>query len=153
MDFANLLQPAAVMLDAAATTRRAALERLAQLLADATGAPPGDVLAALLAREEAGITGFGDGTAVPHGRLAGLNRVAAAVLRLAQPVDWGAVDGLPVDLVVGLIGPEEAGAEPLKALALVSRSLRDRALVAKMRGAEDAAALWALLAGHARAAA
>jgi PTS system nitrogen regulatory IIA component len=153
MDFASLLPPAAVMLDSAATTRRTALERLARLLAQAAGTAPTAVLAALLAREETGMTGFGDGTAIPHGRLPGLTRSAAAVLRLAHPVDWGAVDGMPVDLVIGLIGPEEAGAEPLKALALVSRSLRDRALVAKMRGATDAAALWTLLAGQARAAA
>jgi PTS system nitrogen regulatory IIA component len=153
MDFASLLPPAAVALEAAVTTRRGALERLAPLLAEGAGAPPAAVLAALLAREEVGITGFGDGTAIPHGRLPGLTRTTAAVLRLAQPVDWGSVDGISVDLVVGLIGPDEAGAEPLKALALVSRSLRDRALVAKLRGAGDAAALRALLAGQARAAA
>lgn len=153
MEFRTLLSPGAVALEATLSTRKAVLERAAQLLAEATGMPEAEVLQALMAREGEGTTGFGDGTAVPHGRLAGTPRMAAALLRLQQPVDWGAVDGLPVDLVVALLAPEDAGAEPLKALALVSRTLRDRALVAKLRGAGDADALWALLAGQALAAA
>jgi nitrogen PTS system EIIA component len=74
-------------------------------------------------------------------------------VRLSQPVDWSSVDGMPVDVVIALAGPETAGADNLKALALLSRTLRDQSLVGKIRGARDAAALWALLAGQARAAA
>jgi PTS system nitrogen regulatory IIA component len=75
------------------------------------------------------------------------------VIRLAQPVEWAAVDGLPVDLVLALAGPDEPGADNLKALALLSRTLRDRVLVEKLRGVNDAGALWALLAGQTRQAA
>lgn len=144
MDFETFLSPLSVAF-CAAPSRAAALERVGALLADATGCEPATVLAVLAKRERLGTTAFGNGTAVPHGRLPGLQSMAAAVVRLADPVDWNAVDGLPVDLVVALLAPDEAGAEPLKMLARVSRGLRDRDFVEKLRGASDAAALWALL--------
>jgi PTS system nitrogen regulatory IIA component len=128
--------------------RRGAILAAADLLAAAAGLLADAVAAVLLEREELGTTAFGAGTAVPHGRMAGAGAIHVVVLRLAAPVDWAAVDGLPVDLVVAILGPEDGGAENLKALARVSRALRDRGLVKKLRGARDAAALWALLGGR-----
>jgi len=146
MDLSELVAADAVAVDFSASSRRAALERAAALLATTAGVNAGVILAALLEREKLGTTGFGIGAAIPHGRVAGLTGVHGAILRLSVPVDWNSVDGLPVDLVVALAGPDAGGAEHLKALALVSRALRDKALVAKLRGSRDAAALWALAA-------
>lgn len=145
MNLQDVVAPGAVALEAGLSTRARVLERAAALLAPAAGLPAPALLSALDAREAMGTTGFGGGTAVPHGRLAALGGFHGAVLLLASPVDWGAVDALPVDLVVALVGPEEPGAEHLKLLARVSRALRDTAHVARLRGATDAAALWAML--------
>jgi nitrogen PTS system EIIA component len=153
MEFGTLLAPDAVVLEPSATTQRQVFERIARLLSAGTEVSPDAVVAALVERERMGTTGFGGGGAIPHGRVAGLPRLAAAVVRLSQPVDWSSVDGMPVDVVIALAGPETAGADNLKALALLSRTLRDQSLVGKIRGARDAAALWALLAGQAREAA
>ncbi len=153
MDFQELLAPSAVALDVPAATKRAVFSAAAGLLSDETGVSEEAILAALSERERLGTTGFGDGNAIPHGRVPGLQRMVAAVVRTAEPVDWAAVDAMPVDLIVALLGPAEAGADHLKALALVSRTLRDRTLVEKMRGAVEPGALWTLLAGPRRRAA
>lgn len=152
MRVCDMVAREAVALEAAAT-RRLVLERCAQRLEPATGRPAADILDALLAREQRGTTGFGGGTALPHGRIAGLVRPVLAVVRLAQPVDWQALDGAPVDIVLALMSGEADGAGHLKALAAASRLLRDRAFVAKLRGARDADALWALVGADSRAAA
>ena len=153
MELGSLLAPGAVAFDNGATSQRHVFERAGALLADGSAFSADAIAAALGERERLGTTGFGHGTAIPHGRVAGFPRLTAAVLRLAQPVEWSAVDGLPVDLVFVLVGPETAGADNLKALALISRTLRDRVLVEKLRGASDTDALWALLAGPTRRAA
>lgn len=153
MDFGTLLASDAVVLDAAANSQKLVFERIGALLADRSAVPASVIVNALAERERLGTTGFGDGTAIPHGRVAGMPHLVAAVVRLAQPVEWASVDGVPVDLVMALVGPETAGADNLKALALLSRTLRDRALVEKIRGATDRGALWALLTGQARQAA
>ena len=93
-------------------------------------------------REALGSTGFGQGVAIPHARLAGLERVTIVVARLAQPVDYGALDELPVDLVVLLLSPEDAGADHLKALARISRALRNPRILGAMRDAETVEALF-----------
>ena len=153
MDFQELLAPSAVALDVPAATKRAVFSAAASLLSDEIGVSEEAIVAALSERERLGTTGFGDGNAIPHGRVPGLQRMVAAVVRTAEPVDWAAVDAMPVDLIVALLGPAEAGADHLKALALVSRTLRDRTLVEKMRGAVEPGALWTLLAGPRRRAA
>ena len=153
MDFGTLLAPEAVVLDNGATSQKLVFERAGALLAAGTDVAPEAITAALAERERQGTTGFGQGTAIPHGRVVGFPRLAAAVIRLAQPVEWAAVDGLPVDLVLALAGPDEPGADNLKALALLSRTLRDRVLVEKLRGVNDAGALWALMEGQTRQAA
>ena len=105
------------------------------------------IAAALTEREKIGSTGFGGGVAIPHGRIEGLERVFGYFARLASPVDFQSVDKLPVDLVFLILSPPDAGADHLKALAGVSRVLRDRNIVAKLRGARSRDALFALLSG------
>lgn len=100
---------------------------------------------ALVQRERVGSTAFGGGFAVPHARLPGAKSVIGSLAVLKTPIDLGALDGEPVDLVYGLISPEEAGADHLKALAAVSRLMRDSALVEKLRGARSGDAAHALL--------
>ncbi len=99
----------------------------------------------LLERERLGSTGIGSGTAVPHGRLPNLTRMFGLFARLEKPIPFEAVDDQPVDLVFLLLTPDTAGADHLKALARVSRLLRDRAMCAKLRGTDRADALYALL--------
>lgn len=99
----------------------------------------------LLERERLGTTGFGDGVALPHGRLKGLNGIRLLFARLVSPIDYHAVDGRPVDLVFLLLTPEESGADHLKALAKISRILRDESVCSKIRGAENAEAIYSAL--------
>ena len=98
----------------------------------------------LLDRERLGSTGFGHGVALPHARVDGLPGIMGAFGRLAEPVEYGAVDDLPVDLVFVLLSPVDAGADHLKALARVSRSLREARFLAKLLGAGSRDALFAL---------
>lgn len=149
----DMLGPACVSFETGLGTQKQVFEKLGERLSVATGMPAAMVTAALAAREKLGTTGFGGATAIPHGRLPGTTAIHAAVMRLQNPVEWQAVDGAPVDIVVALVGPEDAGADHLKALALVSRTLRDRAFMDKLRGATDGGALWALLTGEERRAA
>ena len=99
----------------------------------------------LLERERLGSTGIGGGIAIPHGRMAGLSKPVGMFARLAHGVDFDSIDERPVDTVFLLLAPEGAGADHLKALARVSRLLRDRSLVEKLRATESADALYALL--------
>ena len=112
-----------------------------------TGIPAKNIVAAVSEREKLGSTGFGAGVAIPHGKIGGLERVYGYFARLTQPVDFQAVDDLPVDLVFLILSPPDAGADHLKALASASRVLRDRNTVAKLRGARSRDAIFALLVG------
>ncbi len=104
------------------------------------------VVERLSERERLGSTGFGGGIAIPHGKIDGLDGVVGLFAQLAQPIDFAAVDDMPVDLVFMLLSPIDSGADHLKALAQVSRALRDKAFVAKLRGAASSDALAALFA-------
>jgi PTS system nitrogen regulatory IIA component len=103
----------------------------------------------LLQRERLGSTGLGEGIAIPHGKFAGLKRIVGIFARLAEPVDFEAVDGEPVDIVFLLLAPEGAGADHLKALARISRLLREGHAVDKLRASKDASALYAVLTAEA----
>jgi len=144
-DFSDLLLPDTVIQGVAVASKKALLQHVATALATAHGLDPKTATDVLLAREKLGSTGFGGGVAIPHGKLPGLPAVIGLFARLSQPVDFVAIDDLPVDLVFVLLSPSDAGAEHLKALARVSRRLRDRAFVAKLRGAGSRDALYALL--------
>ena len=127
-------------------TKRSLLVQLANAAAQRLGLNAADIAASLTERESLGSTGFGQGVAIPHGKVEGLDKIYCLFARLAEPIDYKAIDGNPVDLVFLLLSPPDAGAEHLKALAQVSRRLRDRPFVAKLRGAGSTDALYALFA-------
>jgi PTS system nitrogen regulatory IIA component len=125
--------------------KRSLLQQLANLAAQRLQIAPADVLASLTEREQLGSTGFGQGVAIPHGKIEGLERIYGLFARLAEPVDYKAIDGRPVDLVFLLLSPPDAGADHLKALAVISRITRNAATLERMRGARSRDALAAVL--------
>lgn len=146
-DFSDILPPEAVFHNLTATSKKALFQSLAGLAERQLGLDARQVGERLGERERLGSTGFGGGVAIPHGKVDGLDRVVGLFAKLAQPIEFAAIDDMPVDLVFLLLSPPEAGADHLKALARVSRKLRDRAFVAKLRGAGSSDALYALFAG------
>ena len=137
-------KPEAVAI-AEAADKPAILSTLAGLFARGWGLDPAAVLEQLEERERLGSTGFGRGVAIPHARIAGLNRPVAALLKLRQPVAFAAADGLPVDLVFGLLSPENSGATHLHALAAISRLGRDERVHEALSEAPSSEALYGLL--------
>ncbi|RYD54003.1 MAG: PTS lactose transporter subunit IIC [Sphingomonadales bacterium] len=146
-ELSDLLMPEAVVSGMSVTTKKALFQQLGAASARAYDLDPSQVSSRLAEREKLGSTGFGGGIAIPHGKIEGLDQVRGMFVRLSKPVDFGAVDELPVDLVFVLLSPVDAGAAHLKALACVSRRLRDRGFAAKLRGAGSEDALFALLTG------
>jgi len=136
-DLSAILSVEAIDDDLVAANKKALLQQLAAAAARLSGLPAKDIVACLNAREKIGSTGFGGGTAIPHCKIDGLDSVFGYFARLSQPVDFQAIDGLPVDLVFLLLSTPDAGADHLKALATVSRVFRDRQTVAKLRGARS----------------
>ncbi|MDH3737660.1 MAG: PTS sugar transporter subunit IIA, partial [Alphaproteobacteria bacterium] len=118
---------------------------LSKFAADLCGLDAQDIFAVLLERERLGTTGVGDGLAIPHGRLPGLEKIHGFFARLEKPVDFDSIDDRPVDLIFLLLAPEGAGADHLKALARISRLLRGPSFCEKLRGANSRDALFALL--------
>ena len=148
-DIADLVTLRGVVAQLRAATKRQLLQELARRAALMTGIADKRIYDALVERERLGTTGIGMGVAIPHCRLPDLSRLHGMFARLERPVPFEAIDDQPVDLVFLLLAPAEAGAEHLKALARVSRLLRDRAMCEKLRGANSADALYALLTGGA----
>lgn len=140
-----LASPDAVLASVKASGKKALLGELAGRGATIMGVDERRLFDRLLERERLGSTGIGGGIAIPHARLASVSRPCGLFARLGHPVDFDAIDDRPVDLVFLLVAPEGAGADHLKALARVSRLLRDRGLVEKLRATERAEALYALL--------
>lgn len=125
--------------------KRSLLQQVASLAGQRLGIAPATVLASLTEREQLGSTGFGQGVAIPHGKIEGLERIYGLFARIAEPVNYKAIDGRPVDLVFLLLSPPDAGADHLKALAAISRVTRHAATLEKMRGARSRDALTAVL--------
>ncbi|WP_137680486.1 PTS sugar transporter subunit IIA [Aurantiacibacter suaedae] len=128
-----------------AATKDDILQQLSELFARAYALDATQVLEALLERESLGSTGFGRGVAIPHARIAGIKRPIGALLRLERPADFAAADGMPVDLVFGLLSPEGSGAMHLYALAEISRLMRDEDVHEALSDAPDGEALYGLL--------
>lgn len=149
MDISDLLTPERVIANLHATSKKQALQELARRAAELTGESERAVFDVLLERERLGTTGVGGGIAIPHGRLAGLSTMFGLFARLERPVEFESIDERPVDLIFLLLAPATAGADHLKALARVSRLLRDRAICEKLRGTDNRDALFALLADSA----
>jgi PTS system nitrogen regulatory IIA component len=146
VEIADLLTgPDAVLASVKASGKKALLAELASRAATVFKLDERKLFDRLLERERLGSTGIGGGIAIPHGRLAGIDKPHGLFARLAHPVDFDSIDERPVDIVFLLVAPEGAGADHLKALARVSRLLRDRSLVEKLRATESADALYALL--------
>ena len=145
MDFETLLKPEAVKVVTSATSKKRLLQELGDLMEAAHGVNGALVVEALLAREALGPTGVGHGVARPHARLDGIDDVMGAVVLLDKPIEFDSVDRQPVDIAFALFAPEEAGVEHLKALALVSRTLRDPSICAKLRANPDASTLYTIL--------
>ncbi|WP_119680138.1 PTS IIA-like nitrogen regulatory protein PtsN [Indioceanicola profundi] len=142
----DLITPDGILPNLRAGSKKQALQELARKAAELTDQHERAIFDVLLERERLGTTGVGRGIAIPHGKLPGLTQVTAVFARLEKPVDFEAIDEQPVDLMCLLLAPEQAGADHLKALARVSRLLRDPVLCDKLRGAETADAIYALLA-------
>jgi PTS system nitrogen regulatory IIA component len=145
MEIADLLRPEQVIAHLRATSKKQALQDLARRAAQTSGQNERAIFDVLMERERLGTTGVGNGIAIPHGKLATLDRLHGLFARLDHPIDFDAIDERPVDLIFLLLAPESAGADHLKALARVSRLLRDKAACEKLRGTDDQEALYALL--------
>lgn len=145
MELTDLLDGECVVANLRATSKKQALQELARRAADIAGIDERKIFGVLMDRERLGTTGVGSGIAIPHGKLPELDRLYGIFARLEKPVDFQSIDERPVDLIFVLLAPEEAGADHLKALARVSRLLRDQNICEKLRGTGDVDALTAIL--------
>jgi PTS system nitrogen regulatory IIA component len=145
MELAELIPADGVIANLRVGSKKQALQELAKRAAEVTGQSERAIFDVLVERERLGTTGVGGGIAIPHGKLPDLRRMYGLFARAEKPIDFDALDDQPVDLICLLLAPETAGADHLKALAKVSRLLRDRAVCEKLRGADSADALYAVL--------
>jgi PTS system nitrogen regulatory IIA component len=145
MRIEDLISLEAVVPNLKASNKKQALQELAQRAAKIVGIDERLIFDVLMERERLGTTGVGQGVAIPHGKLAQLDRLYGLFARLEHSIDFESIDDQPVDLIFLLLAPEAAGADHLKALARVSRLLRNKATCEKLRGSESADALYALL--------
>lgn len=146
MEITDLIAPEGVVCSLRASSKKQALQELAKRAATITGQDERAIFDVLLEREKLGTTGIGQGIAIPHGKMSGLDRLHGLFARLDRPIDFDSIDEQPVDLICLLLAPDSAGADHLKALARVSRLLRNAKTCEKLRGSEDADGLYALLA-------
>lgn len=145
MELSSILRVEAVKTLSSVTSKKRLLHEVGEIAATAYGLKAADVCAALQERESLGPTGVGQGIALPHARLADLDRVHGIFLRVEKPLDFESVDRQPVDLVFALLAPLDAGVDHLKALAIVSRTMRDPGLCAKLRANSEQVTLHTLL--------
>lgn len=145
MELSSIIRPNAVKLMNTSTSKKRLFQELGELAGAVYDIPSQGAIDALLAREELGPTGVGKGIALPHARLEGLESVIGVFVRLEKSIDFDAVDRKPVDLVLALFAPIDSGVDHLKALALVSRTLRDVDVCAKLRANSDIATLHTVL--------
>jgi PTS system nitrogen regulatory IIA component len=145
MELNTILEDGAIVANLKATSKKQALQELARRAADVTGLDERAIFSVLMDRERLGTTGVGNGIAIPHGKLAEVDRVYGIFARLDKAVDFQSIDDQPVDLIFVLLAPEDAGADHLKALARVSRLLRDQDTCKKLRATSDTDALYAII--------
>ncbi|WP_370676107.1 PTS IIA-like nitrogen regulatory protein PtsN [Pleomorphomonas sp. PLEO] len=150
MDLSDLLVIDAILPRLKSANKKQALQEMAAKAAALTGRDERDIFETLMQREKLGSTGVGHGVAIPHGKLAGLDRLVGVFALLDRPIDFDSLDGESVDVMFLLLAPESAGADHLKALARIARVLRDDETAAKLRAADDATAMYALLTENAR---
>ena len=145
MQLSAILRPEAVKVFSAASSKKRLFQEIGEVANGAYHLNPQSTVEALLERETLGPTGVGHGIALPHARLSDLSNVVGIFVMLEKPIDFGSVDRQPVDLAFALFAPEDAGVEHLKALALVSRTLREPTLCSKLRANPDATTLYTIL--------
>jgi len=145
MELSKLLAPGAVRVVGHLTSKKRLFQELGEIAAQAYRLNASVATDGLQERESLGPTGVGHGIALPHARLEELTEIVAVFLRLEKPLDYDSVDRQPVDLVFGLFAPKDSGVDHLKALALVSRTMRDPAICAKLRANTDPDKLHAIL--------
>lgn len=145
MHLGDLISPEAVIPSLKVKTKKQLLQELSARTGRLTGLSERDIFDVLWQRERLGSTGLGHGVAIPHAKLPGIKRIVGVFARLTEPVDFDALDGDKVDIVFLLLAPEGAGADHLKALACISRLLRDGQAVEKLRASRDESALYAVL--------
>lgn len=146
MKLAEILDPDRVSCDVVVASKKRALEEIAKLLAQgAPGIEAADILNSLAGREKLGSTGLGHGIAIPHARMNGVETSTGALMRLRHPVDYESHDSQPVELIFGLLVPQQATGEHLKHLANIAEKFSDDEFCEKARNATDAAALYALI--------
>lgn len=145
MDFSDLLKVEAIKVSGSVSSKKRLFQDLGELASSAYGLDAHEVTEALRAREALGATGVGRGVALPHARLKTTSEVVAVFILLEKPIDFNSVDKEPVDIAFALFAPENAGVEHLKALALVSRTLREPSICAKLRANHDASTLHSIL--------
>jgi PTS system nitrogen regulatory IIA component len=145
MGLTDIIRTGAVKVLHSVSSKKRLFQELGELAREIYGLDPARVVEALIQREGLGPTGVGNGVALPHARLDGLDGVRGIFLRLEKPLDFDAIDRQPVDLVFCLLAPSGSGVEHLKALALVSRTLRDPSICAKLRANADPATLHTIL--------
>lgn len=145
MDLSSLIVSGAVRVASQLTSKKRLFQELSEIAGQAYGLNPAAILDGLQERETLGPTGVGHGIALPHARVEDVTRIAGVFLRLEKSLDYDSVDRLPVDLVFALFAPKDSGVDHLKALALVSRTMRDPGVVQKLRSNSDPAKLYAIL--------
>ncbi len=145
MELADLVSTEAILSSVKATSKKQVLQEIAHRASDLYGLHCGTVVNGLVAREKLGSTAMGSGVAIPHARLPDIDRIVGVFARLEKPVDFEAADSQGVDLVFALLAPGAADANHLRALAKVSRSMRDPGFRAKLRSTSEAETLHALM--------
>lgn len=145
MDLGDLLSAEEVIPTLKAKSKKQVLQEIAGIAAEKAGLDPQDVFDVLLQRERLGSTGVGQGVAIPHGRLPSIDRIFCLFARLEEPISFDSIDDEPVDLVFLLLAPETAGADHLKALARISRLIRESQTLDKLRGSRERSALYSVL--------
>lgn len=145
MEFSNLLKPEAIRIFSSVSSKKRLLHDIAGIAEACYQTDYSQTVEALMERESLGPTGVGGGIALPHARLEQLDKVVGAFVLLENPVEFDAIDKQPVDIVFGLFAPKSAGVEHLKALALVSRTLREQSIVAKLRSNPNPSTLYTIL--------
>jgi len=148
MGLGDLIGADAILAALKASSKKQLLQIMAQKAASITDLEEHDIFETIFQREKLGSTGVGNGIAIPHGKLATIDKIVGVFARLQTPVDFEALDDQPVDLVFMLLAPENAGADHLKALSRIARLLREGDVVAKLRNSYDAQAIYALLTEH-----
>jgi PTS system nitrogen regulatory IIA component len=145
MELSKLIAPAAVRCIGQLTSKKRLFQELGEMVAISYGLSAATAVDGLQERESLGPTGVGHGIALPHARLEDLERIVGVFIRVERPLDYDSVDRLPVDLVFALFAPKDTGVDHLKALALVSRTMRDQLVVTKLRANTDPSKLHAIL--------